>query len=119
MFVPCDALHSLYECGPRLSLLREHASAFSGDLVETATPLGGLFDPGALDPFTFLEAIQQGIERIDVKRKLAAGPRVDQLAQFVPVSRPRVEQRQNEQLRGALFNSRSRARVLITVIDGY
>jgi hypothetical protein len=36
-----------------------------------------------------------------VKRQLAARPRVDQLAQLVAVARPRVEQRQDEQLRGS------------------
>ena len=38
-----------------------------------------------------------------MERQLATGPRVDQLTQFVAVSGPRVEQREDEQLRGALL----------------
>src|SRR3954466_10151798 len=77
MFVFRDAPHSLYECGPRLLLLCKHTSAFSRDVVEAAAALVRPFDPGTLDPSTFFEAIEQGIERIDVERELAAGPRVD------------------------------------------
>src|SRR3989442_14096004 len=103
MFDSRDAPHGLHECGPRLSLLCKHASPFSRDLVEPATPLGGLFDPGALDPSTLLEAIEQGIERIDVERQLASGSRLDQPAQVVTMPGPRVEQREDEQLRGSLL----------------
>ena len=56
MVLSRDAPHGLHECGPRLSVPYKHASPFSRDLVEPATPLGGLFDPGALDPSTLLEA---------------------------------------------------------------
>jgi hypothetical protein len=54
MFVSRDASHGLYECGPRLSLLCKHTSPSSRYRVEPATPLGGLFDPAALDPSTLL-----------------------------------------------------------------
>src|SRR3989442_3261440 len=104
MFDSRDAPHGLHECGPRLSLLCKHASPFSRDLVEPATPLGGLFDPGAPDPSTLLEAIEQRIERIDVERQLAAGPRVDQLTQFVAMAGPRVEHPEGEPLRGTLLS---------------
>src|SRR5204862_8030744 len=69
--------------------------------VETPAPLVWLFDPGAFDPATLLEAIEQRIQRIDVEGELAVGACVYQLAEFVAVARPRLEDRENEQLRGA------------------
>src|SRR5687768_14786130 len=101
MFVSGDTPHRLHECRPRLPLLRKHAPPFGRDLVEAAAPLVGLFDPRALYPSTLLEAIEQGIERIDMERELAAGPRVDQLTQLVAMPRPRIEQREDEQLSGS------------------
>jgi hypothetical protein len=101
MFISRDAPHSLYECGPRLLLLRKDTSAFSRDVVEAAAPLVWLFDPGSLDPSTLFEPIEQGIQGIDVERELAAGPCVDQLTQFVAVAGARVEERENQKLRGA------------------
>jgi hypothetical protein len=92
MFVSCDALHSVYECGPSLALLSQHAPALGRDFVEAAASLVGLFDPGTLDPTTLLEAIEQGVEGIDVKRDLAAGARVDQFTQLIAVAGSRVEQ---------------------------
>src|SRR6185503_16680769 len=79
IFLTRDPPHGFHELGPRLSRLREHAPALRRDLVEPAAPLAGLLDPGALDPPTFFEAIEQRIEGVDVELQLAAGPGVDQL----------------------------------------
>ena len=117
MFVSRDAAHSLHECGPRLLLLCKHTSPFSGDVVEAAAPFVWFFDPGTLDPSALFEPIEQGIEGIDVERELATGPCVEQLAELVTVPPPRVEQGEDEQLRGPPFSSRSRARVLIPVMN--
>src|SRR5262245_5510808 len=92
MFVSCDALNSVYERRPGLALLRQHAPTLGRDFVEAAASLVGFFDPGALDPSTLLEAIEQGIEGINVKRDLAAGARVDQFTQLIAVAGSRVEQ---------------------------
>jgi hypothetical protein len=92
MFVSCDALNSVYERRPGLALLSQHAPTLRRDFVEAAASLVGLFDPGPLDPSTLLEAIQQGVEGINVKRDLAAGARVDQFTQLIAVAGSRVEQ---------------------------
>src|SRR6266849_4813586 len=55
-----DAPNGFHECGPRLSLLCQHAPPLGRHLVEPAAPLPGFFDPGTLDPSTLLEAIEQG-----------------------------------------------------------
>jgi hypothetical protein len=100
MFVSCDELNCVYERRPGLALLSEHAPALRRDFVEATASLFRLFNPGPLDPSTLLEAIQQWIEGIEVKRDLAAGARVDQFTQLISVAGPRVEQRKDEQLRG-------------------
>src|SRR5215471_2327001 len=92
MFVSCDALNSVYERRPGVALLSQRAPALRRDFVEAAASLMGLFDPGPLDPSTLLEAIQQWIKGIDVKRYLAAGARVDQVIQLIAVAWSRVEQ---------------------------
>src|SRR5262249_59265392 len=86
MFASRHAPYRLDKCGPCLPLLGEHALPFRGDLVEPAASLVGLFDPRPLDPPTLLEAVEQWIQRIDVKRQLPTGPRVDHLAQLVAVA---------------------------------
>ena len=68
------------------------APAVRRDFVESAASLVGLFNPRPLDPPTFLEAIQQGIEGIDVKLDLAAGARMDQLTQLISMPGSGVEQ---------------------------
>ena len=72
MLVSRHAPHGLHERRPRPSLLSQDASAFRRELVDAAAALVGLLDPRALDPPALLEAIQQGIERIDVELELAA-----------------------------------------------
>src|SRR5262245_45041885 len=101
MFASRDAPYGFHECSPRFLLLSKHAPPFGGDLVEAAAPLVGLLHPGALDPSALLQAIQQGVEGIDVELQLAAGTRVDQLAQVITVPGPRVEQGEDEQFGGS------------------
>jgi hypothetical protein len=93
----------LYEDRPGLPLPRQHAPALARHLIEAAPPLAGLFDPGAFNPTALFEPIQQGIQGVDVKRELAFGAAVDQLAELIPVPGPCVEQREDEQLRRSLL----------------
>src|SRR5690349_17781312 len=86
MFASGDTSHRFHEGLPRFLLTLEHAPPFRRDPVVAAPPLACLLDPRPLDPGPFLEPVQQGIERVDVKRELAIGSRVDQLAQLVAVA---------------------------------
>src|SRR5688572_10939266 len=97
MFISRHSPNGLHERGKCFLLQGKHAAPLSGDVVEAAAPLVGLFDPGALDPSTLLEAIEQGIEGINVECQLATRPRVNQPAQVVAVPGARVEQREDEQ----------------------
>src|SRR5262245_40985471 len=85
-----DPAHRLDERLPCLDLRGEHSVTVGGELVEPAAPLAGLFDPGSLDPPSFLEPIQQRVQRIDVERQQPAGADVDQLAEVVAVARLRL-----------------------------
>src|SRR5262245_59301857 len=85
MFVSRDAPHSFHESCPRLPLPSQHASPFSRNLVEPVPPHLRLLDPDSLDPSSLLEAIEQGIEGIDVKRQPPARTRVDQFTQLIAV----------------------------------
>ena len=84
-------------------MVSEHAAPLSRDLVEPPAALVRFLDPCAFDPSPLFEAIQQWIERIDVERELPAGSCVNELAQLVAVTRPRIEQREDQQLGRASF----------------
>jgi hypothetical protein len=91
------------EAFPSRSLLREHLSARGVDPVITAPALPRLFDPSTCNPAPFFEAIEQGIERRDAKTDGAFGALLDHLADLIPVPRAVLDERQNQQLRAALF----------------
>src|SRR5262245_29202992 len=103
MFARRDTPHCLHECSPRLFLLCQHPTAFGGYIIKTAATFVRLLDPGALDPSTLFEPIQERIQRIDVEREASARSCVNQLAELVPVPRAGIEQRQDEQLCRALL----------------
>src|SRR5687768_5021397 len=101
MLASGDESHGLDERLPGLQLRGEHPAPLGRHGVEPAAPLARLLDPAALDPATLLEAVEQRVQRVDVERQVAAGARVDELAQLVAVAGPGVEQREDEQLRRA------------------
>src|SRR5262245_42603042 len=103
MVDPRQQAHRLYERLPVIALPGEHAPAFGGEAVEAAAPLAGLLGPPALQPAALLEPVEQGIERRDVELEAAAGALLDQLADLVAVAGARLDHRQDDQLRGALF----------------
>src|SRR5688572_24550101 len=92
---------------PCLALPGEHASSFRGEAVEASLPLAGLLDPSPLDPAAVFEAQQRGVERGEREGQAAARARFDQLADFVAVPRPRVDQRQDQHLGAAFFEFRT------------
>src|SRR5688500_19907079 len=93
-----DQIHGGDERLPRVALLREHAPAFNGQGIEATSPLAWLFHPPAVQPAAFFEAIEQRIERGDIELHPAFGPALDQLADLVTVARPRLDDRQDDQL---------------------
>src|SRR5688500_14118804 len=74
MFTSGDPSHGLDECLPGLPLLGEDAPPFRRQLVEAAAAFVRLFYPSALDPVTLFEAVEQGVEGIDMKFQLPARP---------------------------------------------
>src|SRR5690242_677873 len=92
-----DEAHGLDEAVPGLLLLREHTSAGGGQPVEPSPALPRLLHPGPLDPAALFEAVEQGIEGVDVEDEPPVRARFDQLAQLIPMARPVVEQREQQQ----------------------
>src|SRR5262245_33260316 len=81
-----DPAHRLDERLPCLDLRLEHAVTVGRELVEPPAPFARLLDPGSLDPTSFLEPIEERIQRIDVERQQPAGAVVDQLAEVVTMA---------------------------------
>jgi hypothetical protein len=72
------------------ALLGEDAPSIGRHLVEPPAAFGGLLDPDALDPAALLEAVEQGVDGIEVKLQPPVRPCLDQLAQLVAMPEPRV-----------------------------
>src|SRR5262245_5305343 len=112
MFISRHPPDRLDEGVPGLPLLDKDALALRRQPVEAAATLIGLLDPRPLDPAALLEAVEQRVERIDVKLQLSARARLDQLAQVVAMPRAGIEQREDEQFSRAAFQlAIERARV--------
>src|SRR5262245_18133132 len=103
MFICGDSTHRLHEGVPRFPLLRQDSTALRGHAVEAAASLVRLFYPRPLDPSTLFEAIQQGIQGVEMEVQLTAGALADQLAQLVPVPGSSVEQRQDQEFGRSAF----------------
>src|SRR5262249_8890415 len=86
MLGSCDPGDRGDEFLPALPVVLERRLAFRRDAIEAAAPLAFLLDPAPGDPAAILHAVEQGIERRDVKTQHALRPRGDQLAQLVAVS---------------------------------
>ena len=71
---------------PGAALPGEDAPTFGGEPIKAAPSLSCLFNPLALQPATFLQAIQERIERRDVELHLPARAGLDEAADLVTVS---------------------------------
>src|SRR4029079_18764653 len=102
MFGSCDLLNRVDELAPVAPLRGEDLAPFDGQAVEAPPALAGFLDPPPGDPAALLEAVEQRIERRHLELEAAARALLDQLADFIAVPRPRLDQRQDQQL-GAAF----------------
>src|SRR5262245_9134129 len=100
---PHDVAHRGDELAPALALRVEDRATVFGDGVVASAPLPRAFDPSTGDPAALFHAIEQGIERGDVKGEDAARPRLDELRDLVSMSRLGVEEREDEEFGAAFF----------------
>src|SRR4051812_27695803 len=103
MFGSRNLFDRVDELAPIVPLCRQDVAPLRGQAVETAAPFARLLDPLAGDPAALLEAVEQRIERGDLELQPPAGSLFDQLADLVAMPRPRLDQRQDQQLGAALL----------------
>ena len=65
--------------------------------------LACFFYPTPANPATFLEPVEEGIERSDIKMEDAAGTQLDQMADVIAVSGPIFDQGKNQQFGAPLL----------------
>src|SRR5262245_36535582 len=99
----CDSGDGLREGDPPAAQVLERASPRRGDRVETTASLAGLFNPATGNPPAVFHAIEQRIERRDVKRQHAARPRLDELVELIAVSALVLEEREHEKFCAAFL----------------
>src|SRR5262245_14868888 len=97
MFASRDQPDGLDEFVPGLALSRQDALSCRRQPIEAPPALAFLLDPGSPDPTALLEAIEQRIERVEVKHQPPARLHLDEFAELVAVSRPGLEHGQEEQ----------------------
>src|SRR6266550_2028303 len=98
-----DSTDCFHELEPPVALAGQHLFAGRGEAIITPPPLPGFFHPAAANPSSFLEPVEQGIKRSDIKPQRTARAQLDQLTNVVSMPRPILDQRKNEQLRAALL----------------
>src|SRR5262245_3832891 len=103
MVAPGDLVDGADELFPATPLRRENAPALARQLVQAAASLPRLFRPAALNPAALLEPVEQRIERRGVKPDIAVRALLDQAGDVIAVPGPRLDQRQDQQLRTALL----------------
>ena len=93
----------LEKVSPHPAALSQDTPAGEGQTVEPSPTLPGLFDPAALDPSTFFQFVEQGIERGRLKLQPAVRPAFDKLSNFVSVTLRTFQDSQNQELGAALL----------------
>src|SRR5574339_259019 len=82
-----DEAHRLDKRLPGIALTGEDAPPLGGQAVEPAPAFASLLDPAAAQPAALLEAVEQRVERRDVKFQPPVRAGLDQLADLVAVAR--------------------------------
>src|SRR5690348_313716 len=103
VFEPGNTVDGLHELAPTVALRLQDLFAFSSKPVITASSLPRLFDPASLDPTALLKAIKQRIKRSNIEAQPATRTLFDERADVITMTRLRLEQRQNQQLRTPLL----------------
>jgi hypothetical protein len=91
------------ELQPSGAQLVERAAAGGGDRIESAATFTGLLHPATGDPTAVFHAIQQGVERRDMKRQHALRAGFDELVELIPVASLVLEEREDEEFGAALL----------------
>src|SRR5262249_56797158 len=86
------------ELSPLAALGGEHVAAARGDAVIATAALVRTLNPPPLHQSALLELVERGVERGEVERQRAGGSFVDQLDQFVAVTRFVLEKREDDEL---------------------
>jgi hypothetical protein len=103
MFVGRDPPDGLNECFPPLTLGCEHFATFGREAVETSTTLTASLDPSPGNPTAPFKPVQQGVHGGSFEAQRSFGALLNQLTQVVPMARPALQQRQNQQFGTSLL----------------
>jgi len=93
---PVDRLH---KCLPTTALRGQNLLALGRQAVIAPAALAALFHPSPLNPSAFLQALEQWIEGGNTEANGAAGALLNEFGNLVAVSRPGLDQRQDQKLR--------------------
>src|SRR5262249_27246146 len=99
----CDETYRMHEGFPRITLAFQNTAGLRGDVVEAAPALTGLFDPSPREPWAFFEPIQKRIQGCDMEFQLPTRTRFDQLTDFISVTRPGLDNREDDQFSRPFF----------------
>ncbi len=98
-----DAPHGFDELSPALALGREHLPTVGGQTVVPSPALTRFLDPSSENPPAGLEPVEQRVQGGDLKAQRAVRSRLDQFPDFVAMTLAALDERENQQLAGALL----------------
>src|SRR5262249_6276184 len=103
IFPSHDAVDGADERVPAAARPIEELLAVGREPVEAPPPLPSLLDPAPLEDAPLLELVEERVERGRVVAHDARGARGDELGDLVPVARPVLDEREDQQLGAALL----------------
>ena len=83
--------------------MRKDLSTFGGEPVISPSPFARFLYPSSGDEPLLLQAAEDRIERSNPKLNALSGMNLDQLSDFVPMSRLCLEKREDKELGAAFF----------------
>src|SRR5688572_12137844 len=87
------------ELAPAIPLRLQRLPASRSQAIITPAALAGFFDPAASNPAAFFEAIKKRVKRSDIEMQNATGAHLDELADFITVPRPVLDQGKDQKFR--------------------
>jgi len=90
-----DAGHKF---APAAKLRSENSAAVPREPIIPAATLAAFFDPAPLYPAAPFEAVQEWVERSHMEANRSARALLNELADFIAVTRSRLNERENQHL---------------------
>jgi hypothetical protein len=103
MFLSRNSADCKHKIGPAAALVFQHFLSYGSEPIVSASALSLPLDPSPSDEASLFEAVEQWVERSNIKLEETFRALFDQLADFITVAWAVLNKREDEQLRTTLL----------------